>query len=167
MPSGSSPGYDGCLSEESEGEDEEYGIEAVCSRMMTGDASTQDIDFPFSIDVPVEDELPGLSDVRGRGDSLSTNLSATAASTASLRMPSALPVILPSASEEVKVSHGHRPPPLTGLTDSNVLHQDQQLALVGNSLETALSFLISSQTRARLSVLHPLCIDRQAVLSVL
>ena len=43
----------------------------------------------------------------------------------------------------------------------------QRLALVGNSHEIALSFLISSQTRARLSVLHPLCIDRQVVLSVL
>jgi hypothetical protein len=110
-PLGSSPGHDGRLSEESEDEDEEYGIEAVRSRMMTG-ASTQDIDFPFSIDVPVEDESLGLSDVRGLGDSLSTNLSATTASTASLRTPSAPPVIPPSASEDVKISHGHQPPPL-------------------------------------------------------
>jgi hypothetical protein len=134
-PLGSSPGHDGRLSEESEDEDEdeEYGIEAVRSRMMTGDASTQDIDFPFSIDVPVEDESPGLSDVRGRGDSLSTNLSATTASTASLRTPSALPVILPSPSEDVKVSHGHRPPPLTGLTASKVSTQAEAEALVAQA----------------------------------
>ena len=132
-PLGSSPGHDGRLSEESEDEDEEYGIEAVRSRMMTGDASAQDIDFPFSIDVPVEDESPGLSDVRGRGDSLSTNLSATTASTASLRTPSALPVILPSPSEDVKIPHGHRPPPLTGLTASNVSTQAEAEALVAQA----------------------------------
>jgi hypothetical protein len=134
-PLGSSPGHDGRLSEESEDEDEdeEYGIEAVRSRMITGDASTQDIDFPFSIDVPVEDELSGLNDVRGRGDSLSTNLSATTASTASLRTPSALPVILPSTSEDVKISHGHRPPPLTGLTASNVSTHAEAEALVAHA----------------------------------
>lgn len=134
-PLGSSPGQDGRLSEESEDEDEdeEYGIEAVRSRMMTGDASTQDIDFPFSIDVPVEDELSGLGDVRGRGDSLSTNLSATTTSTASLRTPSALPVILPSASEGVKTSHGHRPPPLTGLTASKVSTHAEAEALVAHA----------------------------------
>jgi hypothetical protein len=134
-PLGSSPGHDGRLSEESEDEDEdeEYGIEAVRSRMMTGDASTQDIDFPFSIDVPVEDESPGLNDVRGRGDSLSTNLSATTASTASLRTPSALPVILPSTSEDVKISHGHRPPPLTGLAASNVSTHAEAEALVAHA----------------------------------
>ena len=132
-PLGSSPGNDGRLSEESEDEDEEYGIEAVRSRMIAGDASTQDIDFPFSIDVPVEDESPGLNDVRGRGDSLSTNLSATTASTASLRTPSALPTILPSASEDVKISHGHRPPPLTGLIASNVSTHAQAEALVAHA----------------------------------
>ena len=139
-PLGSSPGHDGRLSEESEyeDEDEEYGIEAVRSRMMTGDASTQDIDFPFSIDVPVEDESPGLSDVRGRGDSLSTNLSATTASTASLRTPSALPAILPTTSlpltsEDVKISHGHRPPPLTGLIASNVSTHAEAEALVAHA----------------------------------
>ncbi len=136
VPLGSSPGHDGRLSEESEDEDEdeEYGIEAVRSRMITGDASTQDIDFPFSIDVPVEDESPGLSDVRGRGDSLSTNLSATTASTSSLRTPSALTVILPSASEDVKNHrHGHRPPPLTGLTTSKVSTQAEAEALVAHA----------------------------------
>ena len=132
-PLGSSPGQDGRLSEESEDEDEEYGIEAVRSRMMAGDSSAQDIDFPFSIDVPVEDEPPGLNDVRGRGDSLSTNLSATTASTASLRTPSALPTILPSASEDVKISHGHRPPPLTGLIASNVSTHAQAEALVAHA----------------------------------
>ena len=132
-PLGSSPGHDGRLSEESEDEDEEYGIEAVRSRMMAGDASAQDIDFPFSIDVPVEDELPGLNDVRGRGDSLSTNLSATTASTASLSTPSAFPVILPSASEDVKTSHGHRPPPLTGLIASNVSTHAEAEALVAHA----------------------------------
>ncbi|KAN0106994.1 hypothetical protein V8E52_010596 [Russula decolorans] len=132
-PLGSSPGHDGRLSEESEDEDEEYGIEAVRSRMMTGDASTQDVDFPFSIDVPVEDELSGLGDVRGRGDSLSTNLSATTASTASLRTPSALPLILPSAGEDVKISHGHRPPPLTGLITSNVSTHAEAEALVAHA----------------------------------
>jgi len=138
-PLGSSPGHDGRLSEESEDEDEdedeEYGIEAVRSRMMTGDASTQDIDFPFSIDVPVEDESPGPGDVRGRGDSLSTNLSATTASTASLRTPSALPVILPSASEDNKTSHGHqhRPPPLTGLITSAVSTHAEAEALVAHA----------------------------------
>jgi len=133
-PLGSSPGHDGRLSEESEDEDEEYGIEAVRSRMMSGDASTQDIGFPFSIDVPVEDELPGLSDVRGRGDSLSTNLSATTASTASLRTPSALPAILPSASEDVKhFPHGHRPPPLTGLATSNISTRAEAEALVAHA----------------------------------
>ncbi|KAI0288105.1 hypothetical protein BC826DRAFT_709111 [Russula brevipes] len=120
---GSSPGPDGRLSEESEDEDEdeEYGVDAVRSHMMTVDVSTQDMDFPFSIDVPAEDESPGLSDARGRGDSLSTNLSATTASTSSLRTPSALPIILPSTSEDTKIhSHAHRPPPLTGLSTSNV-----------------------------------------------
>ncbi|KAF8482483.1 hypothetical protein DFH94DRAFT_680556 [Russula ochroleuca] len=131
---GSSPGHDGRLSEESEDEDEEYGIEAVRSRMMTGEASTQDIDFPFSIDVPVEDELPGLSDVRGRGDSLSTNLSATTASTSSLRTPSALPTILPSTSEDVKLlPHAHRPPPLTGLSATIVSTQAEAEALVAHA----------------------------------
>jgi hypothetical protein len=133
---GSSPGHDGRLSEESEDEDEdeEYGIEAVRSRMMTGGVSTQDIDFPFSIDVPVEDELPGLSDVRGRGDSLSTNLSATTASTSSLRTPSALPTILPSTSEDVKLfPHAHRPPPLTGLTASSVSTHAEAEALVAHA----------------------------------
>ena len=135
---GSSPGHDGRLSEESEDEDEdedeEYGIEAVRSRMMTGGASTQDIDFPFSIDVPVEDELPGLSDVRGRGDSLSTNLSATTASTSSLRTPSALPTILPSTSEDVKLlPHANRPPPLTGLTASSVSTHAEAEALVAHA----------------------------------
>jgi hypothetical protein len=135
---GSSPGHDGRLSEESEDEDEdedeEYGIEAVRSRMMTGDASTQDIDFPFIIDVPVEDELPGFSDVRGRGDSLSTNLSATTASTSSLRTPSALPTILPSTSEDVKpFPHAHRPPPLTGLSASNVSTRAEAEALVAHT----------------------------------
>ena len=133
---GSSPGHDGRLSEESEDEDEdeEYGIEAVRSRMMAGHVSAQDIDFPFSIDVPVEDELPGLSDVRGRGDSLSTNLSATTASTSSLRTPSALPTILPSTSEDVKfIPHAHRPPPLTGLSASNVSTHAQAEALVAHA----------------------------------
>src|SRR5258708_19906274 len=102
--------------------------------MITGDASTQDIDFPFSIDVPVEDESPGLSDVRGRGDSLSTNLSATTASTSSLRTPSALTVILPSASEDVKNHrHGHRPPPLTDLTTSNMPTQPQADHLISHA----------------------------------
>jgi hypothetical protein len=131
---GSSPGHDGRLSEESEDEDEEYGMEAVRSRMMTGEASRQDIDFPFSIDVPVEDELPGLSDVRGRGDSLSTNLSATTASSSSLRTPSALPTILPSASEDMKlIPHAHRPPPLTGLSATNVSTQAEAEALVAHA----------------------------------
>ena len=132
-PLGSSPGHDGRLSEESEDEDEEYGIEAVRSCMMTHDASTQDIDFPFSIDVPVEDESPGLSDVRGRGDSLSTNLSATTASTASLSTPSAPSAILPSGTGDVKISHGHRPPPLTGLAASNVSTQAEAEALVAHA----------------------------------
>lgn len=133
---GSSPGPDGRLSEESEDEDEdeEYGIDAVRSRMMAGDVSTQDMDFPFSIDVPVEDELSELSDVRGRGDSLSTNLSATTASTSSLRTPSALHVILPSTSEDVTLhTHPHRPPPLTGLSASNVSTHAQAEALVAHA----------------------------------
>jgi hypothetical protein len=133
---GSSPGPDGRLSEESEDEDEdeEYGIDAVRSRMMAGDVSTQDMDFPFSIDVPVEDELSELSDVRGRGDSLSTNLSGTTASTSSLRTPSALHVILPSTSEDVTLhTHPHRPPPLTGLSASNVSTHAQAEALVAHA----------------------------------
>jgi hypothetical protein len=134
-PLGSSPGHDGRLSEESEDEDEdeEYGIEAVRSRIMAGDASTQDIGFPFSIDVPVEDESPGLSDIRGRGDSLSTNLSATTASTASLSTPSAPHTILPTATGDVKISHGHRPPPLTGLAASNVSTHAEAEALVAHA----------------------------------
>ena len=132
-PLGSSPGHDGRLSEESEDEDEEYGIEAVRSCMMSGDPSTQDIDFPFSIDVPVEDESPGLGDVRGRGDSLSTNLSATTASTASLSTPSAPPAILPSSTGDVKTPHGHRPPPLTGLAALNVSTHAEAEALVAHA----------------------------------
>ncbi|KAH9963790.1 hypothetical protein BC827DRAFT_1266137 [Russula dissimulans] len=126
---GSSPGPEARLSEESEDEEEEeeYGV-------MTGVASTQDMDLPFSIDAPVEDELPGLGDGRGRGDSLSTNLSATTASTSSLRTPSALPVILPSPSEDVKLHiHAHRPPPLTGLSASNVSTHAQAEALVAHA----------------------------------
>ncbi|KAI0282072.1 hypothetical protein BC826DRAFT_1110928 [Russula brevipes] len=94
---GSSPGPDGRLSEESEDEDEdeEYGVDAVRSHMMTVDVSTQDMDFPFSIDVPAEDESPGLSDARGRGDSLSTNLSATTASTSSSVRPLHCPSFSP------------------------------------------------------------------------
>lgn len=132
-PLGSSPGHDGRLSEESEDEDEEYGIEAVRSHIMTGDASTQDIGFPFSIDVPVEDGSPGLSDIRGRGDSLSTNLSATTASTASLTTPSALPTILPSATGDVKISHGHRPPPLSSLAAPSVSTHAEAEALVAHA----------------------------------
>jgi hypothetical protein len=97
----------------------------VRSSMMAGDASTQDMGFPFSIDVPVEGELSELGDVRGRGDSLCTNLSATTASTSSLRTPSALP------SEDVHLyTHGHRPPPLTGLSASIVSTHAQAEALV-------------------------------------
>jgi len=131
---GSSPGPDGRLSEESEDEeeDEEYGIDAVRSVMMAGDASTQDMDFPFSIDVPVEDESSEPSDVRGRGDSLSTNLSATTASTSSLRPP-ALPVILPSSEDTELSAHSHRPPPLTGLRRSNVSTHAQAEALVARA----------------------------------
>jgi len=131
---GSSPGPDGRLSEESEDEeeDEEYGIDAVRSVMMAGDASTQDMDFPFSIDVPVEDESSEPSDMRGRGDSLSTNLSATTASTSSLRTP-ALPVTLPSSEDANISTHGHRPPPLTGLRRSNVSTHAQAEALVAHA----------------------------------
>ncbi|KAH9986761.1 hypothetical protein BJV74DRAFT_844134 [Russula compacta] len=129
---GQSPGPDGRLSEESEDEDEEeeYGADAVRSHMMSGDASTQDMDLPFSIGVPVEAELLGLSDVRGRGDSLSTNLSATTASTSSLRTPFAIPVTLSSTSDEQPDAHTHRPPPLTGLSASNVSTHAQAEALV-------------------------------------
>ena len=131
---GSSPGPDGRLSEESEDEDEdeEYGIDAVRSVMMTGDASAQGMDFPFSIDVPVEDESSEPSDGRGRGDSLSTNLSATTASTLSPRTP-ALPVILPSSEDANLSAHGHRPPPLTGLRRSNVSTHAQAEALVAHA----------------------------------
>ena len=130
---GSSPGRDGRLSEESEDEDEdeEYGIDAVRSVMMA-DVSTQDMDFPFSIDVPVEDESSDPSDVRARGDSLSTNLSATTTSTSSLRTP-ALPVTLPSSEDANISTHGHRPPPLTGLRRSNVSTYAQAEALVAHA----------------------------------
>ena len=136
---GQSPGPDGRLSEESEDDDdddeeeeeeeEEYGTDAVRSHMMSGDASTQDMDLPFSIGVPVMTELLGLSDVRGRGDSLSTNLSATTASTSSLRTPFVIPVTL-STSEDQPHAHAHRPPPLTGLSTSDVSTQAQAEALV-------------------------------------
>ncbi|KAI9442672.1 hypothetical protein H4582DRAFT_1930052 [Lactarius indigo] len=123
-PFGTSPGHDGRLSEESEDEDEdeEYGVDAVRSRMIAGDSSTQDMDFPFSLDVPVEDEASELGDVRGRGDSLSTTLSATTVSTASLRTPAPLSAVLPPGIEDAK-SHAymHRPPPLTGLDTSSAL----------------------------------------------
>ncbi|KAI0296519.1 hypothetical protein B0F90DRAFT_1819949 [Multifurca ochricompacta] len=132
----SSPGHDGRLSEESEDEDEdeEYGVEAVRSRMLMGDASAQDMDFPFSIDVPAEDESPGLTDSRGRGDSLSTTLSATTASTLSLRTPAGLPANLPTSNEDGKFhSYTHRPPPLTGLDASNVSSYAQAEALVAQA----------------------------------
>ncbi len=134
-PFDTSPGRDGRLSEESEDEDEdedeEYGVDAVRSRMIAGDSSTQDMDFPFSLDVPVEDEVPELGDVRGRGDSLSTTLSATTVSTASLRTPAPLSAVLPSAIEDAK-SHvsSNRPPPLTGLDTSSVSSYAQAEALV-------------------------------------
>ncbi|KAH9160638.1 hypothetical protein EDB89DRAFT_382888 [Lactarius sanguifluus] len=131
-PFGTSPGHDGRLSEESEDEDEdeEYGVDAVRSRMIAGDSSTQDMDFPFSLDVPV-DEVPELGDVRGRGDSLSTTLSATTVSTASLRTPAPLSAVLPPGIEDAK-SHvyTHRPPPLTGLDTSSVSSYAQAEALV-------------------------------------
>ena len=134
-PFGTSPGRDGRLSEESEDEDEdedeEYGVDAVRSRMVVGDPSTQDVDFPFSLDVPVEDEVPELGDVRGRGDSLSTNLSATTVSTASLRTPAPLSAVLPPAIEDPKsLANMHRPPPLTGLDASRVSSYAQAEALV-------------------------------------
>lgn len=138
-PFGSSPGRDGRLSEESEDEDEdeeeeEYGIDAVRSRMMSGDPSTQDMDFPFSIDVPVEDESPGLIDARGRGDSLSTNLSATTASSSGLRTPALLSVVLPSTSEDPKShTNTHRPPPLTCIDAPNVSSFAQVEALVAHA----------------------------------
>jgi hypothetical protein len=128
-PFGTSPGRDGRLSEESEDEDEdeEYGIDAVRSRMV---ASTQDMDFPFSLDVPVEDEVPELGDVRGRGDSLSTTLSTTTVSTASLRTPAPLSTAL---SEDAKsLAYMHRPPPLTGLA-SSVSSYAQAEALVAHA----------------------------------
>jgi hypothetical protein len=79
-PFGLSLGRGGRLSEESEDEDEDKeAVDAVRSRMMTACSSTQDIDFLFSI------ESLGPLDARGRGDSLSTNLSATTASSSSLR----------------------------------------------------------------------------------
>lgn len=134
-PFGTSPGRDGRLSEESEDEDEdedeEYGIDAVRSRMVAGDSSTQDMDFPFSLDVPVEDEVPELGDARGRGDSLSTTLSATTVSTASLRTPAPLSAVLPLAIEDAKSHmHTHRPPPLAGVDASSVSSYAQAEALV-------------------------------------
>ncbi|KAF8267949.1 hypothetical protein EI94DRAFT_1801072 [Lactarius quietus] len=72
-PFSTSPGQDGRLSEESEDEDEdedeEYGVDAPrCSSSS-------------------RDEAGEFGDMRGRGDSLSTTLSATTVSTASLRTP--------------------------------------------------------------------------------
>ena len=128
---GTSLGRDGHLGEESgdEDEDEEYGIDAVRSPMVSGDSPTQDMDFPFSLDVPVEDEAHEHSDARGRGDSLSTTLSATTVSTASLRTPAPLSAILPPGLEDAKYQL-HRPPPLTGLDVSNVSSYAQAEALV-------------------------------------
>ncbi|KAI0259231.1 hypothetical protein BC834DRAFT_642050 [Gloeopeniophorella convolvens] len=154
----SSPGRDGRLSEESEDEDdeedEEYGVDAVRSRMMTCDLSGQSVDFPFSIDVPVEDdESLGFNDARGRGDSLSTTLSATTASTASLRTPAALPVPLPPMEEDVKPhSHGHRPPPLVGLAP-NVSSQEQAEALVAHARGQVLTAGDDIPLSARLAAL--------------
>ena len=132
-PFGTSPGHDGRLSEESEDEDddEEYGVDAVRSRMVAGDSSTQDMDFPFGIDVSVEDEAPEFSDMRGRGDSLSTTLSAMTVSTASLRTPAPLSAVLPPTIEDAK-SHEHtrRPPALTGLDTSSVSSYAEAGALV-------------------------------------
>ena len=128
-PFGTSPGHDGRLSEESEDEDEdeEYGVDAVRSRMVT---STQDMDFPFSLDVPVEDDAPEFGDMRGRGDSLSTTLSATTVSTASLRTPAPLSAVLPPGIEDAK---SHRPPPLAGLDTSSVSSYAQAEALVARA----------------------------------
>ena len=129
-PFGTSPARDGRLNEESEDEDEdeEYGIHAVRSRMVAGESSARDMDFPFSLDVPVEDEVPELGDARGRGDSLSTTLSATTVSTASLRTPAPLSAVLPSSIEDAKSLH--RPPPLKGLDTSTVSSYAQAEALV-------------------------------------
>ena len=130
-PFGTSPGHDGRLSEESEDEDEdedeEYGVDAVRSRMVAGDSSTQDMDFPFSLDVPVEDEAPEFGDMRGRGDSLSTTLSATTVSSASLRTPALLSAVLPPGVEDAK---SHRPPRLTVIDTSSVSSYAQAEALV-------------------------------------
>ena len=128
-PFGTSPGHDGRLSEESEDEDEdeEYGVDAVRSRMVT---STQDMDFPFSLDVPVEDDAPEFGDMRGRGDSLSTTLSATTVSSASLRTPAPLSAVLPPGIEDAK---SHRPPPLAGLDTSSVSSYAQAEALVARA----------------------------------
>ena len=138
-PFGLSPGRDGRLSEESEDEEEEeeyeeYGVGAIRSRMMSADPSTQDMDLPFSIDVPVGGDSLGSIDARGRGDSLSTNLSATTASSASLRTPAPLSAILPPTIEDPKVNtHTHRPPPLIGLEGSNVSSFAQAEALVAHA----------------------------------
>ena len=106
---------------------EANGVDAVRSRMVAGDSSTQDMDFRFSLDVPVEDEALEFGDMRGRGDSLSTTLSATTVSSASLRTPAPLSAVLPPGVEDAK---SHRPPPLIGIDTSSVSSYAQAEALV-------------------------------------
>jgi len=97
------------------------------TKMRHEDASAKD-----TTNITHDNDLPLVGNVV-------RSKSAMAASAASFRAPSALPFILPSASEDVKISRGHRLSPRTGLKASNVSTHAEAEALVARARRQVLA----------------------------